>query len=307
MSRAYSLKYPAEIKENMYFAIETFAGHPKLAANLPPRRERPGFRQRPGGLHADGAHGRSDGAVDMTTATRCRLRFRISRTWIRRARCFRKSAPNCVLAEAPRPKPSWTSPARPMALLVTYAKITAEMIRADETLPDHLALRHRRRQCGHRRRHGKGHRRHQGARLLHRRSFRPRHGAASCGGAQDPVLPMHARMRDAGKCPPSFPFTACAEAPWAWWASAAFRNSWRRRPSRLACTSWPTIRTSRRKLLGRAGVEKSSFAELREALRLHFHSQPADAGDPSPFQRRRFRADEADRLPGQHGARSDRR
>jgi len=30
MSRAYSLKYPAELKENMYFAIETFAGHPKL-------------------------------------------------------------------------------------------------------------------------------------------------------------------------------------------------------------------------------------------------------------------------------------
>jgi Xaa-Pro aminopeptidase len=30
ISRAYSLKYPAEIKENMYFAIETFAGHPKL-------------------------------------------------------------------------------------------------------------------------------------------------------------------------------------------------------------------------------------------------------------------------------------
>ncbi len=30
MSRGYSLKYPAEIKENMYFAIETFAGHPGL-------------------------------------------------------------------------------------------------------------------------------------------------------------------------------------------------------------------------------------------------------------------------------------
>jgi Xaa-Pro aminopeptidase len=30
ISRAYSLKYPAELKENMYFAIETFAGHPKL-------------------------------------------------------------------------------------------------------------------------------------------------------------------------------------------------------------------------------------------------------------------------------------
>jgi Xaa-Pro dipeptidase len=30
VSRAYSLDYPAEIKPNMYFAIETFAGHPKL-------------------------------------------------------------------------------------------------------------------------------------------------------------------------------------------------------------------------------------------------------------------------------------
>ncbi|MFH1329613.1 MAG: Xaa-Pro peptidase family protein [Actinomycetota bacterium] len=30
ISRAYSLKYPVEIKENMYFAIETFAGKPHL-------------------------------------------------------------------------------------------------------------------------------------------------------------------------------------------------------------------------------------------------------------------------------------
>ncbi len=27
---SYSLDYPAEIKENMYFAVETFAGHPGL-------------------------------------------------------------------------------------------------------------------------------------------------------------------------------------------------------------------------------------------------------------------------------------
>jgi Xaa-Pro aminopeptidase len=31
ISRAYSMEYPAEIKENMYFAIETFAGHPGLS------------------------------------------------------------------------------------------------------------------------------------------------------------------------------------------------------------------------------------------------------------------------------------
>lgn len=30
ISRAYSMDYPAEIKENMYFAVETFAGHPGL-------------------------------------------------------------------------------------------------------------------------------------------------------------------------------------------------------------------------------------------------------------------------------------
>ncbi len=30
VSRAYSLDYPAELKENQYFAIETFAGHPGL-------------------------------------------------------------------------------------------------------------------------------------------------------------------------------------------------------------------------------------------------------------------------------------
>jgi Xaa-Pro aminopeptidase len=30
VSRAYSLEYPAEIKENMYFAVETFAGHQGL-------------------------------------------------------------------------------------------------------------------------------------------------------------------------------------------------------------------------------------------------------------------------------------
>ncbi len=30
ISRAYSLDYPAELKENMYFSVETFAGHPLL-------------------------------------------------------------------------------------------------------------------------------------------------------------------------------------------------------------------------------------------------------------------------------------
>jgi Xaa-Pro aminopeptidase len=31
ISCAYSLQYPAEIKENMYFAVETFASHPGLS------------------------------------------------------------------------------------------------------------------------------------------------------------------------------------------------------------------------------------------------------------------------------------
>ena len=38
MCRAYSMKYPAEIKENMYFAIETFAGHPGFGRPAGSRR-----------------------------------------------------------------------------------------------------------------------------------------------------------------------------------------------------------------------------------------------------------------------------
>ena len=59
MSRAYSLKYPAEIKENMYFAIETFAGHPGPPPDLPPGRERARHGRRAGDIHQDGTHGGS--------------------------------------------------------------------------------------------------------------------------------------------------------------------------------------------------------------------------------------------------------
>ena len=52
ISRAYSLEYPAEIKENMYFAIETFAGHPGLEQTVPPRGERARRARRAGDLHA---------------------------------------------------------------------------------------------------------------------------------------------------------------------------------------------------------------------------------------------------------------
>ena len=62
ISRAYSLEYPAEIKENMYFAIETFAGHPGLEQTCRLEENVLVKRRRPRGLHAHGAHGRSDGA-----------------------------------------------------------------------------------------------------------------------------------------------------------------------------------------------------------------------------------------------------
>src|SRR3712207_4433074 len=34
VSRAYSLEYPVELQENMYFACETFAGHPGLEQKI---------------------------------------------------------------------------------------------------------------------------------------------------------------------------------------------------------------------------------------------------------------------------------
>ena len=62
MSRAYSMKYPAEIKENMYFAIETFAGHPNLEQTCRLEENVLVTAEGPGRLHAHGAHGRGDEA-----------------------------------------------------------------------------------------------------------------------------------------------------------------------------------------------------------------------------------------------------
>ena len=197
MSRAYSLKYPAEIKENMYFAIETFAGHPEARTDLPPGRERAGLRQGAGGLHADGTHGRGHEALNGTT-TGSRFRLRISEPGPGARGACPKSAPKLHLAAEPKPEAIMRVARDADALLATYAKITAEMIRQMK-------------RCRIISRFGIGvdnvdipvaterrHRGHQGAGLLPRRSFRPRHGAVAGGGAQDPARELAGACRPLG-------------------------------------------------------------------------------------------------------------
>ena len=67
MSRAYSMKYPAEIKEAHVFRDRDVRGAPGAAADVPPGRERARDGGRAGDLHAHGAHGRGDGALVSRT------------------------------------------------------------------------------------------------------------------------------------------------------------------------------------------------------------------------------------------------
>ena len=149
MSRAYSLKYPAEIKENMYFAIETFAGHPGLQQTCRLEENVLVSGKGPVVFTHDGAHGRGDEDDKMASSTGCshRLRFSEPGPGARGAvEGWRGPAPR-GRAHAGGDSSRWRKDAD--AVLTTYAKITAEMIRADDAVPDHLAFRHRRGQRGY--------------------------------------------------------------------------------------------------------------------------------------------------------------
>ncbi len=63
ISRAYSLKYPAEIKEEHVLRHRDLRRPPPSAADLPPGRKRPRIRQGPCCVHHDGAHGRGDAEI----------------------------------------------------------------------------------------------------------------------------------------------------------------------------------------------------------------------------------------------------
>ena len=103
ISRAYSLNYPAEIKENMYFAIETFAGHPRPRADRAPRGERARHRRRSRRLHAHGAHGRS-GEAGETWRTGCRRGFRFSEPESGHARSLSRIGADLQLAPENTPE-----------------------------------------------------------------------------------------------------------------------------------------------------------------------------------------------------------
>ncbi len=71
-----------------------------------------------------------------------------------------------------------------------------------DQVPDHRALRHRRGQRRYRHGHQQGNRGHEGSRLLHRRSFGSRHGAAAGRRAQDSVFEQAGAGRAIGGCRP---------------------------------------------------------------------------------------------------------
>ena len=72
MSRAYSLKYPAEIKENMYFAIETFAGHPGLPQTCRLEENVLVTKDGPSVFTKNGAYGRGRRGIQTRRIPSCR-------------------------------------------------------------------------------------------------------------------------------------------------------------------------------------------------------------------------------------------
>ena len=111
----------------MYFAIETFAGHPGLQQTCAPGRERAGLRQGPGGLHADGAHGRGDEAISMAERLVAVSDSVFPNLDLARAVLSRVGA-ELQLRPQPKPEAILAVAREADALLVTYAKITADMI-----------------------------------------------------------------------------------------------------------------------------------------------------------------------------------
>ena len=131
MSRAYSMKYPAEIKENMYFAIETFAGHPVPGADGAPRGERARDRRRSGDLHAHGAHGRGDGEVGwpLGMAYQIAVADSVFPNLDPAREVVSRIGANLQLAPEATPEAIMKIAKDADAILVTYAKITGDMIR----------------------------------------------------------------------------------------------------------------------------------------------------------------------------------
>ena len=74
------------------------------------------------------------------------------------------------------------------AILVTYAKLTREILTPTDPVPGDRPLRSRRRQHRPGRREGKGHRRQLRAGLLHPGGVRPCDGAVACPHPQDPLV-----------------------------------------------------------------------------------------------------------------------
>ena len=128
MSRAYSMKFPAEIKENMYFAIETFAGHPGLQQTCRLEENVLVSGKWPRGVHVDGAHGRGHEALTMAQRLVAVSDSVFPNLDLARGVVSRVGA-ELRMAAQPTPEAIVEVARDADALLVTYAKITAEMIR----------------------------------------------------------------------------------------------------------------------------------------------------------------------------------
>ena len=185
ISRAYSLDYPVELEEDMYFAAETFAGHPgleqtvRLEENLLVTKDGPVLFTK---------HPFYDEALAWpTSAWRARSSSPTtsSPASTSSARCSSRSVPSSCWRQSTDEETLVELAGDADAMLVCYAQIAERGRRGGgrRRLPDHLPLRDRLRQHRRRRPRPSRHPRHVRARLLPRRGRRPRDRPAAGAGA----------------------------------------------------------------------------------------------------------------------------
>ena len=233
-----------------------------------------------------------------------RFRLRISEPGPGARRSVEDRRASCIWPRNPSPKRSCEWPSDADALLATYAKITADMIRQMKRCRiisrfgigvDNVDIRR-----GHRARH----RGHQGAGLLHRRSFRPRHGAVAGGGAQDPVRQCAWCRQGAGRCRAVVPIHRLR-------GSVLGLVGFGRIPQLVAPKAqvfrharwWPTIPTFRKRFSNAPACESVEFRELLKISDYISIHSPLLPETIRLVQRGGLSADEAARLSDQYGAR----
>src|SRR5581483_2842474 len=301
ISRAYSLDYPVELEENMYFAAETFAGHPGLEQTV--RLEENLLVTRTG--RASSPSTRSPRRRSRRTAgagRRHRPRLRRSRHRARRSRGAGRGVGPRPLHGRGDARRGGVARRRAARLLRAGRRARRRGCRRQRLQGDR-ALRDRGRQRRRRRGHAGGDPRHERPRLLRRGGRRPRDGAPARVRAAAPAGDRQRPRRRLGAAARSDPPDRRTSP------GAPRRRSDRSQGARAGAGVRPRSRRLRplpERSRARARARGDAGRRGR-GRRLRLAARPAHRGDAPPDRRAADRRDAESAVRRQHLPRRSRR